>query len=69
LNYPRFGFTVIFIKLFLPQDAKDAEMFFLKIIKPLRSLRLCGEYIALVENPDTYSTAQLDKFRPPLFEL
>jgi hypothetical protein len=33
-----FGLFIVFTA-----DAKDAEMFFLKIIKPLRSLRLCGE--------------------------
>jgi hypothetical protein len=26
--------------------------------KPLRSLRLCGEQIDLIENPDAYLTAQ-----------
>jgi hypothetical protein len=34
-----------------------------KIIKPLRSLRLCGEQIDLAENSDTYLTAQLEKLR------
>ena len=29
------------------RDAKDAEIFFQKIIKPLRSLRLSGEYISV----------------------
>ncbi len=38
-------------------------MFFLKIIKPLRSLRLCGEQIDLIENPDTYLITQLETFR------
>jgi hypothetical protein len=34
-----------------------------KIIKPLRSLRLCGEKIHVIENPDTYLTAKLANFK------
>jgi hypothetical protein len=49
--------------------AKNKKAIILKMIKPLRSLRLCGEYIAGVENPATYSTAQLENFHPPLFQL
>jgi hypothetical protein len=34
----------------------------MKIIKPLRTLRLCGEKIHVIENPDTYLTTQLETF-------
>jgi len=33
-----------------------------KIIKPLRSLRLCGEFKNLAENPATYLPAQVEIF-------
>jgi hypothetical protein len=39
---------------------------FLKIAKPLRSLRLCGESIHLVDKPDTNLLAQLDYYSAPI---
>jgi hypothetical protein len=37
-----------------------------KFTKPLRSLRLCGESIHLIENPDTNLTAQLEIYSAPI---
>jgi hypothetical protein len=53
-----FGDEILFIKLvFLFSGPLIGKQ---NIIKPLRSLRLCGEKIYLDENPDTYLTAQLE---------
>jgi hypothetical protein len=52
-----------FLFFAVKRTAKNKRVICLKIIKPLRSLRLCGESIHLVENPDTYLTAQFEKFQ------
>jgi hypothetical protein len=51
-----------FLFFAVERTAKNKRALFLIIIKPLRSLRLCGEQIDLIENPDTYLTVKPDKF-------